>query len=51
MYGLNRDEAEEFAKDIKESFGVLGDLMQVGCSIGNYAGPEWLGVGILGREK
>ncbi|BAL80641.1 DegV family protein [Caldisericum exile] len=50
MYGLNRDEANEFGEYVKHTFGVNPDLIQVGCSIGNYAGPEWLGVGILRGE-
>ncbi|MGB9770227.1 MULTISPECIES: DegV family protein [Caldisericum] len=47
MYGLNKDEANEFGEYIKEIYGLKPDIIQVGCAIGNYAGPEWLGIGIL----
>lgn len=50
MYGLNSEEANAFGDQIERVINVKPDLIQVGCAIGNYAGPEWLGVGILRRR-
>jgi len=46
MYGNNLEEAKEFARDIKQAIKFEIDLIEAGVAIGNYAGPQWLGVGI-----
>jgi len=50
MFGMNKEEAISFSSKIEALTSIKPDLIQVGCAIGNYAGPEWLGVGILGRK-
>jgi DegV family protein with EDD domain len=50
MYGANLEEASEFTKKIEQRIKPKVDLMQVGAAIGNYSGPQWLGVGIQSLE-
>ena len=48
IHGVNKD-VEEFEQRIKEIVSVPVEKMLCGAVIGVYGGPEWLGVGILGK--
>jgi len=48
IHGVNKDVAE-FESRIKEIVDVPVEKMLCGAVIGVYGGPEWLGVGILGK--
>jgi len=46
IYGINLDEAKDFANRIKEATGKEPRLQQLGAVVGTYAGPRWIGIGI-----
>jgi len=45
-YGVNREEAEEFKKEIEETAKVSARMLRVGSVLGTYAGPKWVGIAI-----
>jgi DegV family protein with EDD domain len=49
IHGINND-VEEFEEKVKEITDVKIEKLLCGAVVGVYGGPEWIGVGILGKE-
>jgi len=49
IHGINRD-VEEFVTKIKETGDLKVEKLLCGAVIGVYGGPEWIGIGILGKS-
>lgn len=49
IHGINQD-VEEFENKIKEIIDVKVEKLLCGAVVGVYGGPEWIGIGILGKS-
>ncbi|BAL80550.1 DegV family protein [Caldisericum exile] len=49
IHGINKD-VEEFEEKVKEISKVPVEKLLCGAVIGVYGGPEWIGIGILGKS-
>lgn len=48
IHGINKD-VDEFVSKIESIVSVKVEKLLCGAAVGVYAGPEWIGVGILGK--